>query len=155
MKWDWYNGKVIAVTEPGKPVLIKDYQYNGRLKAAADGSLIITNVTQFQNGHYEAFIEGQQSLQCVQDYHLFINGKLLILFKKIYYHYQYFTCTFLLVLNQYSCSVSHVALCIEIPPYTQSVRTEWSLADLAPFTGSLTLQYKTEVESKSILIQLQ
>ncbi|XP_077319491.1 uncharacterized protein LOC143942056 [Lithobates pipiens] len=67
---DWLDKTAIAETEPGKPVLIKKDRYNGRLKAAADGSLIITNVTGFQRGHYGAFIERQQSLQCVQDYHL-------------------------------------------------------------------------------------
>ncbi|XP_077335225.1 uncharacterized protein LOC143981304, partial [Lithobates pipiens] len=69
---DGLDKTAIAETEPGKPVLIKKDRYNGRLKAAADGSLIIINVTGFQSGHYGAFIERQQSLQCVQDYHLFV-----------------------------------------------------------------------------------
>lgn len=76
--WGWNNGRIIAVTEPGKPVLIKDDQYDGQLKAAADGSLIITNVIRFQSGHYGAFIEEQQSMQCVQDYHLYIYNMLTI-----------------------------------------------------------------------------
>ncbi|XP_073466165.1 uncharacterized protein [Aquarana catesbeiana] len=72
VEWDRFGETVIAVTEPGKPVLIKDDRYDGRLKAAADGSLIITNGTRFIDGHYGAFIERQQSMQCVQGYDLII-----------------------------------------------------------------------------------
>ncbi|KAG8560173.1 hypothetical protein GDO81_014825 [Engystomops pustulosus] len=59
----------IAKTSPGKLGLVEDGPYTGRLKVTADGSLIITQLNQEDQGLYRAEI-WRTSSQCVQLYDL-------------------------------------------------------------------------------------
>ncbi|XP_075048012.1 cell adhesion molecule CEACAM3-like isoform X2 [Mixophyes fleayi] len=69
----WVTDKrIIARTEPGKPVVVREKLYNGRLDVTADGSLIITNLSREDQGIYTADIQGQSSEQCTQIYYLTI-----------------------------------------------------------------------------------
>ncbi|XP_075047961.1 T-lymphocyte surface antigen Ly-9-like isoform X2 [Mixophyes fleayi] len=62
--------RLIATTEPGNPVVVKEKLYNGRLDVTADGSLIITNLSREDQGIYTADIQRQRSGQCTQIYYL-------------------------------------------------------------------------------------
>lgn len=63
------------------------------------------------------------------------------------------TLLFVLTPLGHICSFLNGTLCIVIPLQTQSVRTVWSLADLAPPTGSLTRRTDTQVKFSTILLQ--
>ncbi|XP_073465142.1 uncharacterized protein [Aquarana catesbeiana] len=69
--WVTVNDLVhFAVTELGKPVLIQDDQYKGRLNVTTNGSLIITGLTKKDQGTYGSYTVTPTSLQCAQLYNL-------------------------------------------------------------------------------------
>ncbi|KAG8560171.1 hypothetical protein GDO81_014823 [Engystomops pustulosus] len=64
------NKNIFAVTEPGKPVIIRSLIYDGRLKATADGSLVISKLTREDQGIYKGSVLRWRSGQCVLFYNL-------------------------------------------------------------------------------------
>lgn len=67
--------KFLAKTSPGEPVEIRHTDYNGRLKATADGSLIIMNMTRGDQNQYTANVQRIPSGQCRQEFNLRVFGK--------------------------------------------------------------------------------
>ncbi|KAM4013533.1 uncharacterized protein ACNLHF_003616 [Anomaloglossus baeobatrachus] len=65
---------IFAVTEPGKPVIIRSQFYNERINVTVDGSLIITNLTREDQGTYKGSVLRRTSGQCVQFYNLTLHG---------------------------------------------------------------------------------
>ncbi|XP_077320279.1 uncharacterized protein LOC143942762 [Lithobates pipiens] len=75
--WVTVNDLVhFAVTEPGKPVVILDDRYKGRLNVTTNGSLIITGLTREDQGTYGSYAVAQTSLQCAQLYNFTVLGTL-------------------------------------------------------------------------------
>ncbi|XP_063803827.1 uncharacterized protein LOC134980790 [Pseudophryne corroboree] len=71
----WVAGmRLIVITEPGKPVVVRETLYRGRLSVTADGSLIISNLSRDDQGIYTANIQRQLSGPCIQIYDLRVYG---------------------------------------------------------------------------------
>ncbi|XP_072284657.1 uncharacterized protein [Pyxicephalus adspersus] len=60
----------LAVTKPGKSVLIQDARYAKRLKVTANGSLIITGLAREDQGIYGTYAVTSTSHKCAQLYNL-------------------------------------------------------------------------------------
>ncbi|XP_044128694.1 uncharacterized protein LOC122922222 isoform X1 [Bufo gargarizans] len=61
---------IFAVTEPGKPVVIRSMFYNGRINVTDNGTLIITKLTREDQGIYKGSVLRRISGQCAQFYNL-------------------------------------------------------------------------------------
>ncbi|KAE8588495.1 hypothetical protein XENTR_v10022576 [Xenopus tropicalis] len=59
-----------ATTKPNEPVEILDNQYVRRLRSETDGSLTLTDLTNQDQGIYQANIRSQSNQLCDQLYHL-------------------------------------------------------------------------------------
>ncbi|XP_073466568.1 cell adhesion molecule CEACAM3-like [Aquarana catesbeiana] len=68
--WLTPDGTFLAKTSPGQPAQIREAEYEGRLKAAADGSLIIMNLLRKDQNQYTANVQTISSGQCLQRFHL-------------------------------------------------------------------------------------
>ncbi|XP_073465801.1 uncharacterized protein [Aquarana catesbeiana] len=68
--WFTTDGKFLAKTSPGEPAEIRQAEYEGKLKATADGSLIIMNLTREDKNQYIANVQTITSGQCLQRFHL-------------------------------------------------------------------------------------
>ncbi|XP_073466567.1 uncharacterized protein [Aquarana catesbeiana] len=73
--WVTFNDLVhFAVTEPGKPIVIQDDRYKGRLNVTTNGSLIISGLTREDQGTYGSYTLAPTSLQCAQLYNFTVLG---------------------------------------------------------------------------------
>ncbi|XP_073466611.1 uncharacterized protein [Aquarana catesbeiana] len=70
INWLTPNGKFLAQTSPGEPVEIEEAEYEGKLKATVNGSLIIMNLTREDENQYTANVQTISSSQCLQRFHL-------------------------------------------------------------------------------------
>ncbi|XP_040187966.1 pregnancy-specific beta-1-glycoprotein 9-like [Rana temporaria] len=70
INWLTTDGKFLAKTSTGKPAQIRQAEYEGRLKATADGSLVIMKLTREDENQYIANVQTIASGQCLQRFHL-------------------------------------------------------------------------------------